>query len=157
MWLRMGFLRLAMSELRDEPPTVGGVRGVFETVVYAADVPGAVAFYEDVLGLRVLRPVSGPFAVFRVASESMLLVVDPAYSRQTGRAAPHHGAIGPGHFALRIDEASAEAWKSRLIAKGVAIEKEIRWPPGGRSIYFRDPAGNSVELAAGDVWGAQVE
>ena len=27
------------------------------------------------------------------------------------------------------------------------------WPGGGRSIYFRDPAGNCVELVTPGVWG----
>jgi hypothetical protein len=29
---------------------------------------------------------------------------------------------------------------------GVSIEKEVEWPRGGKSLYYRDPAGNSVEL-----------
>jgi catechol-2,3-dioxygenase len=29
---------------------------------------------------------------------------------------------------------------------GIAIEHEQRWPQGTYSLYFRDPAGNSVEL-----------
>ena len=33
------------------------------------------------------------------------------------------------------------------------IEKEVEWPKGGRSLYFRDPAGNSVELVTPGVWG----
>jgi hypothetical protein len=34
------------------------------------------------------------------------------------------------------------------------IEKEFGWPRGGRSIYFRDPAGNSVELVTPGLWGS---
>ena len=36
---------------------------------------------------------------------------------------------------------------------GVDIETEVEWPGGGRSIYVRDPAGNSVELASSTIWG----
>ena len=28
----------------------------------------------------------------------------------------------------------------------------IHWPRGGASLYLRDPAGNSVELAPGKIW-----
>jgi catechol 2,3-dioxygenase-like lactoylglutathione lyase family enzyme len=35
----------------------------------------------------------------------------------------------------------------------VAIEQEMDWPRGGRSFYFRDPAGNSLELATPKIWG----
>ena len=31
-------------------------------------------------------------------------------------------------------------------------EREISWPLGGRSVYFRDPAGNSVEYVEGQIW-----
>jgi catechol 2,3-dioxygenase-like lactoylglutathione lyase family enzyme len=34
----------------------------------------------------------------------------------------------------------------------VEIEREITWPRGGRSIYFRDPANNSVEFVEGEIW-----
>jgi catechol 2,3-dioxygenase-like lactoylglutathione lyase family enzyme len=39
-----------------------------------------------------------------------------------------------------------------LCARGIEIEREVGWDEGGRSIYFRDPAGNSVELIEGEAW-----
>jgi catechol 2,3-dioxygenase-like lactoylglutathione lyase family enzyme len=41
----------------------------------------------------------------------------------------------------------------KLRAAGVAIESDFHWPNGGRSIYFRDPAGNSLECAEAIIWG----
>jgi hypothetical protein len=35
----------------------------------------------------------------------------------------------------------------------VAIEADFEWPKGGRSIYFRDPAGNCLEFAEPKIWG----
>jgi catechol 2,3-dioxygenase-like lactoylglutathione lyase family enzyme len=32
------------------------------------------------------------------------------------------------------------------------IEAEVEWPKGGRSIYFRDPSGNSLEFAESKIW-----
>src|SRR5690606_27116975 len=72
---------------------------------------------------------------------------------------PPHGARGPGHLCFRAEAGEIDAWKKTLAAKGVAIEAEIEWPPfgdadtGGRSIYFRDPAGNSLECAEPAIWG----
>ncbi len=40
----------------------------------------------------------------------------------------------------------------RLEAEGVAIEADFRWPNGARSLYFRDPAGNSLECAEAKLW-----
>ena len=53
----------------------------------------------------------------------------------------------------RATEADLPAWRDRLAAARVEIEAEIEWPRGGRSIYVRDPAGNSVELAPAGIWG----
>lgn len=141
-----------MVQTGNGPPPV---RQVFETVLYAADVPAAAAFYAGVLGLRALRQVGAgaQSAVFRLGPECMLLLFDPAWSERTGRGAPAHGARGAGHVALRIDDDAYEEWLAWLGAHGVAVEREVVWDAGGRSIYVRDPAGNSVELAAGDVWG----
>ncbi|HQX85206.1 MAG TPA: RdgB/HAM1 family non-canonical purine NTP pyrophosphatase, partial [Aestuariivirga sp.] len=37
-------------------------------------------------------------------------------------------------------------------SQGIAIERIVDWPDGGRSIYVRDPAGNSVEFAESRIW-----
>ncbi len=44
-------------------------------------------------------------------------------------------------------------WQRRLAVAGVTIEQIVDWEQGGRSIYFRDPAGNSLELAPPTLWG----
>jgi len=54
-------------------------------------------------------------------------------------------------FAVPTD--TLAAWKAHLQAHGIPIEAEIVWPNGARSLYVRDPAGNSVELATPSLWG----
>jgi hypothetical protein len=39
-----------------------------------------------------------------------------------------------------------------LQSHGLAIEKEQVWPEGGRSLYFRDPTANLVELVTPGIW-----
>ena len=56
-------------------------------------------------------------------------------------------------MAFAVREADLAAWRARLQAAAVAIETEIRWPGGGQSLYLRDPAGNSIELATPRLWG----
>jgi catechol 2,3-dioxygenase-like lactoylglutathione lyase family enzyme len=71
-----------------------------------------------------------------------------------GRAiVPPHGSTGPGHVAFRVPEVSFPAWRARIAEAGISIEADIAWPGGGRSLYIRDPAGNSVELASARIWG----
>jgi catechol 2,3-dioxygenase-like lactoylglutathione lyase family enzyme len=53
---------------------------------------------------------------------------------------------------LGIEMQSLDDWRQRLQTLSIEIEAEVEWPAGGKSIYFRDPAGNSVELVTPGVW-----
>jgi catechol 2,3-dioxygenase-like lactoylglutathione lyase family enzyme len=90
--------------------------------------------------------------VFFQVGESVLLIFFAAETLKGGTL-PAHGATGPGHFALGIARESLDDWRKRLDEQGVAVEKEVAWPRGGQSLYFRDPAGNSVELVTPGCWG----
>lgn len=128
---------------------------ILETIIYANDLEQAEWFYREVLGLEMPRELSELAAIFRINEHQVLLVFDPTVSDQPGRAVPSHGARGPGHIALRIEPAHYDAWKRRLSDFGIAIEQEVEWTnhtDPGRSIYFRDPSGNSVELITADIW-----
>jgi catechol 2,3-dioxygenase-like lactoylglutathione lyase family enzyme len=124
---------------------------VLETILYVDDLDAAERFYRDVLGLELDSRKDGLFAFFR-CGDGMLLLFEPG-AASTGRNVPAHGAHGPGHACFAVAEAELEGWKKRLEAFGVAIEQEMDWPRGGRSFYFRDPAGNSLELATPKIWG----
>ena len=134
------------------PADVPPVLAVVETAVYAADLAAAEGFYAGVLGLPVAGREPDRHVFFRVGDAGMLLVFNPAATR-TGGDLPLHGAAGPGHFALGVRAAGLDGWQARLAASGVEIEEELAWPRGGRSVYVRDPAGNSVELVTPGVWG----
>lgn len=130
------------------------VRGVLETCLYAEDLEGAERFYAEVLGLEAFQRVAGRHVFFRCGDAAVFLLFNPGKTREPDLrlGVPAHGAAGPGHAAFAVREGELEGWRARLGACGVAIEKEVGWPGGGRSLYFRDPAGNSVELASPRIW-----
>lgn len=133
------------------------IAGVLETCLYATDLAAAERFYGAALGLHAFAREPGRHVFFRCGA-GVLLVFDPARTRgAAGRVGgvpiPPHGASGPGHVAFAVPEAELPAWRERLAAHGVAIEAEVAWPRGGRSLYVRDPDGNSVELAPARIWG----
>ena len=123
-----------------------------ETGIYADDLDQAEQFYRDVLGLMLLGKEAGRHVFFQVGDRSMLLVFRPEATLR-GDHLPAHGARGPGHFALGIAAEDLDAWREHLRAHRVAIEHEETWERGGHSLYFRDPAGNAVELMTPGVWG----
>jgi catechol 2,3-dioxygenase-like lactoylglutathione lyase family enzyme len=129
---------------------VARVHGVHETVLYADDVRSLVAFYGEVVGLTAIDAPDDHSAAFRLEDGNVLLLFDPKRTAQAGRFVPEHGAAGHGHVAFRVD--GLDECAGRLRAHEVDIEREITWPLGGRSVYFRDPAGNSIEFVEGEIW-----
>jgi len=125
--------------------------GIFETVLYAEDLAAAERFYRDAVGLQVI--VRGEQAVVFHCGDGVLLVFDPSKSGAAGREVPSHGTSGAGHIAFTAKPDDLTAWRKQLHEAGVSIEQEMDWEQGGRSIYFRDPAGNVVELAPPTLWG----
>lgn len=128
------------------------ILAVVETAIYVDDLNAAEDFYHGVLGLDVIAKEANRHVFFRVGEFNVLLTFI-ANTTAMGGNLPPHGATGPGHFALGIETSSFDAWRQHLAAHGVPIETEIEWPSGGRSIYVRDPADNSVELITPGVWG----
>ncbi|WP_312795336.1 VOC family protein [Tianweitania sp.] len=130
---------------------------ILESALYVDDLDSAEAFYTDVLGLPLIRKVEGRH-VFLRCGEGVLLLFNPDATIEPPAPEapfpiPPHGARGPGHLCFRASEAEIDAWKERLRRAGIAIESEVEWLTGGRSIYLRDPAGNSLEFANPKIWG----
>ena len=128
-----------------------GVQHLVEAALYVDDLDRAEAFYRDVLGLELIGKEPGRHVFFR-AGQGVLLIFNPDVTGKAGPF-PSHGAKGPGHAALGIPADALDFWHRRLQEHGVEIEKEATWPKGGRSLYFRDPAGNSVEFVTPGCWG----
>jgi catechol 2,3-dioxygenase-like lactoylglutathione lyase family enzyme len=126
---------------------------IFETVIYADDLDAAERFYRDVIGLELVSRFDVALA-FR-CENGVLLIFDPDKAGQPGRDVPSHGTTGPGHLAFAATAADLDAWREHLRHHDVSIETEVNWEIGGTSIYFRDPAGNSVELAPPTLWGGE--
>jgi len=133
------------------------VSGVLETCLYADDLDAAERFYGGLLGLEAFAREAGRHVFFRCGAGVVLLFAPERTAAAPGAVngvpVPAHGTRGAGHAAFAVDEAELPAWRARLAAHGVAVEAEIAWPRGGRSLYVRDPAGNSIELAPPRIWG----
>src|ERR1700731_290208 len=111
------------------------IEGVIETAIYVNDLQATEHFYGTILGLAVIANEPGRHVFFQAGDASVLLAF-VAESTAQGDRLPAHGATGPGHFALGIDAGLYDAWRDLLCSRGVAIEKQVEWPRGGKSIYF---------------------
>lgn len=130
------------------------IAGVYETVLYGEDVALLGAFYADVLGLRVVQGPDELSAAIRLEDGGMLLLFDPRLAGRPGRPVPSHGATGPGHVAFRVPKGELDRWRETMLERGVEIDRDVEWDGGRRSLYVRDPSGNSVELTEDELWPA---
>ncbi|QND49356.1 glyoxalase/bleomycin resistance/extradiol dioxygenase family protein [Rhizobium lusitanum] len=130
--------------------------GILETALYADDLDAAEAFYGGILGLEKISR-GGNRHVFYRCGPGVLLIFNPVETvtppEPDALPVPPHGTKGHGHVCFRLSGDNIETMAERLKAAGVTIESDFHWPNGGRSIYFRDPAGNSLECAEPRIWG----
>jgi catechol 2,3-dioxygenase-like lactoylglutathione lyase family enzyme len=132
---------------------------LLETALYLDDVGLEARFYQDLFGFRLLSGSTerdAVFAALEVPGQAVLLFFKKGANAQpvdTGRGMiPPHGGAGSLHLAFTILTDSYQSWKTKLVARNIKIESEVHWPRGGRSLYFRDPEGNLVELATPGLW-----
>jgi catechol 2,3-dioxygenase-like lactoylglutathione lyase family enzyme len=129
---------------------------ILESVIYAEDLGEAERFYRRVFGLEPFQRVEGRHVFYRVGDQVMLVfnpLATQAPPRPGGLPVPPHGARGEGHICFRATAEEISDWRAEFGRLGVAIEADFEWPGGGRSIYIRDPAGNSIEVAEARIWG----
>ncbi|SDD46116.1 VOC family protein [Ruegeria marina] len=130
-------------------------RAVLETVLYVDDLDAASEFYALVMNLPLAHE-DRRMKVFRLTDQNFLLLFKTGDTRQPinvpGGTIPAHDGRHGMHVALSIDHDEVEAWAQRLQDNNIPIESTVRWPSGDTSLYFRDPAGNLVELATPDLW-----
>ena len=127
---------------------------IIETCIYSSDLDSMKRFYAGALGMPVVQEEEGKL-VFLKAGKSMLLIFNQDRTSVDNDSLPTHGAATPPasvHFAMEIQEDNYSDWKELLAKNGVVIEKEVDWKGAARSLYFRDPAGNLVELITPGEW-----
>ncbi|TWF53061.1 VOC family protein [Neorhizobium alkalisoli] len=134
------------------------IDGILETALYVDDLDAAEAFYDDLLGLtKILR--AGDRHIFFRCGPGILLIFNPTETIKLPPAdalpVPPHGTSGAGHICFRMDGEAIDRMAEKLNKAGIAIESDFRWPNGARSIYFRDPAGNSLECAEPKLWNLE--
>jgi cytokinin dehydrogenase len=117
-------------------------------VLNVSDVERSLAFYTERLGLPAERVEAWrkgelPFPSVRINQATIIDLVKAA-------AAPSERQLNLAHFCLVTDAADLDGLAAGLTAAGVAIEVGPVLRSGARgnarSIYFRDPDDNLIEL-----------
>lgn len=129
---------------------------ILETALYVANLNVARSFYGDLLGLEEVTAVEGRHVFYRCGRGMLLLFVAAETVKPPGNPkmpVPAHGATGPGHACFSASAGELDGWARLFAGRGIEIEADFCWPNGARSIYVRDPSGNSIEFAEPRLWG----
>ena len=109
-----------------------------------------LAFYREMLALTEVASWREG-TVFRLGA-GVLLLFDRKLLAENDSPVAQHGSSGVGHVCFVAAPDHYGAMRERLEAAGVEIEHDHDWSDERRSFYFRDPAGNLLEVANADIW-----
>jgi catechol 2,3-dioxygenase len=133
-------------------------RGIGEVVLRVRALDSMVAFYRDVLGLELLKRFGDDVAFMRVADGfgghtqiiGFFRKEMPSNFRQRQWSGHEPERTTLHHFALAIPLDQQGRALVYLGERGIETDTAIHDWIGWRSIYLRDPEGNTVELVSFD-------
>jgi catechol 2,3-dioxygenase len=127
------------------------IRGLAEVVLFVQDLEESLAFYRDLLGLKVISPPDLS-AVFLMAGEprdgvpqQIVLVPRPAEARSAANTKAEHDLH---HIGLEVAPEDLEAERDRIVQRGIPIRSGKHPFLPLEAFYIDDPDGNEVEIVA---------
>jgi catechol 2,3-dioxygenase-like lactoylglutathione lyase family enzyme len=132
------------------------VKGLGEVSIWVKDLDAMHRFYEEVVGLEVLRRDES-FVFFKVAAgygghtqnlalfeaSNIMFLDDKAVQLNSQETTLHH-------IALNIALEDFESEKMRLEGLGLKVNATVHEWLHVRSLYFPDPEGNTLEFVCYD-------
>jgi catechol 2,3-dioxygenase-like lactoylglutathione lyase family enzyme len=128
-----------------ETTALSAIRGIDYSVIFVRDMPAMRHFYAEIMGFALLRMLSPTWIEYRVGPNVLALAV-PRILASEPPVPPGTAAL---QLAFRVNPAEVDACAAVLASKGVVILS----PPtdrdfGHRTMFFRDPDGNLLEIYA---------
>jgi lactoylglutathione lyase len=121
---------------------------ILHTMLRVGDLDKSLAFYTDVLGMRLLRRNDYPEGKFTLAFVGFHDEKDGAVIELTHNWGVDHYEIGTGygHIALAVEDASAAC--DAIRQRGGKVTREAGPMKGGSTViaFVEDPDGYKIEL-----------
>jgi catechol 2,3-dioxygenase-like lactoylglutathione lyase family enzyme len=132
---------------RNPPPgsAFQAIRRIDYSVIFVRDMAAMRRFYERILGFPLHRELSPNWIEYRVGENTLAL----ARPRLTAADAPTPAGSASLQLAFKVSVSEVDQCADELVRKGVTLLS----PPtdqafGHRTVFFRDPDGNLLEMFA---------
>ncbi len=121
------------------------IRAVDYTVIFVRDMVAMRRFYEDILCFSLTRELSPGWLEYQIGNNTLALA-RPGFTKDD---APTPSGTAALQLAFKVLPAEVDACAAELTRHGVALVS----PPtdrafGHRTLFFRDPDGNLLEVYA---------
>ena len=121
------------------------IRAIDYTIIFVRDMAAMRRFYENVLGFPLLRELSPGWIEYRVGDNTLALT----RPSRTAADAPTPDGSASLQLAFKVSAPEVDQCADELVRLGVKLLS----PPtdqsfGHRTLFFRDPDGNLLEVFA---------
>jgi catechol 2,3-dioxygenase-like lactoylglutathione lyase family enzyme len=121
------------------------IRAIDYTVVLVRDMAAMRRFYEGVLGFPLIRELSPGWIEYRLGDNTLAL----ARPSRTAGDAPTPAGSASLQLAFKVARHEVDQCADALLRQGVALlEPPTDQAFGHRTLFFRDPDGNLLEVFA---------
>ncbi len=121
------------------------IQAIDYTVIYARDLSKMRRFYEEVLQLELIRELSPRWIEYRIGPNVLALAL-PGLTAKDDPVPQNTAAL---QLAFRVERDAVDACAAELEQQGIAIMlPPTDQPFGHRTLFFRDPDGNVLEIYA---------
>ncbi|HZD26069.1 MAG TPA: VOC family protein [Alphaproteobacteria bacterium] len=120
------------------------IRQIDYTVIFVRDMAAMRQFYETVMEFPLLRALSETWIEYRIEGNTLALTTPSRFGDP-----PPAGGAASLQLAFRVPPPAVAECAAALEAKGVTLIAPLTDHAfGHRTIFFRDPDGNVLEIYA---------
>lgn len=131
--------------LVSKPSPFQAIRSIDYTVIFVRDMAAMRRFYEEVLCFPLTRELSPGWIEYQIGSNTLAL----ARPSRTAADAPTPPGSASLQLAFKVLLPEVDACAGELTRHGVAlVSPPTDQPFGHRTLFFRDPDGNLLEVYA---------
>jgi catechol 2,3-dioxygenase-like lactoylglutathione lyase family enzyme len=121
------------------------IQAIDYTVVFVRDMAAMRRFYEDILGFPLVRELSANWIEFQVGPNTLAL----ARPGRTPEDTPMPHGTAALQLAFKVPVPAVDRCADDLVRQGIALHSPPTDQPfGHRTLFFRDPDGNLLEIFA---------